>query len=72
MRGFAVLKGTPEDRIKTLEEGLVKSMSGKLYQDYLVSSGQAQKSVVGRPEWQAQIDEFLRTGQEALATIGVK
>ena len=72
VRGFAVLKGTPEDRIKTLEGGLVKSMSGKLYQDYLSSSGQAQKSVVGRQEWQAQIDEFLRTGQEALATIGVK
>lgn len=70
-RGFAVLKGTPEDRIKTLEEGLMKAMSGKLYQDYLGSSGQAQKSVVGRQEWQAQIDEFLRTGQEALASLGV-
>lgn len=71
-RGFVVLKGTPEDRIKILEEGLVKSMSGKLFQDYLNSSGQAQKSVVGRQEWQAQIDEFFRTGQEALASIGVR
>lgn len=70
-RGFAVLKGTPEDRIKILEEGLVKAMGGKLFQDYLASSGQAQKSVVGRQEWQAQIDEFLRTGQEALASLGV-
>lgn len=70
-RGFAVLKGTPEDRIKILEEGLIKAMSGKLFQDYLGSSGQAQKSVVGRQEWQAQIDEFLRTGQEALASLGV-
>ncbi len=71
-RGFAVLKGTPEDRIKILEEGLVKAMSGKIYQDYLASSGQSLKSVVGRQEWQAQIDEFLRTGQEALASLGVK
>ena len=71
-RGFVVLKGTPEDRIKILEEGLVKAMSGKLYQDYLNSSGQSQKSVAGRQEWQAQIDDFLRSGQEALATIGVK
>jgi hypothetical protein len=46
-------------------------MGGKLFQDYLASSGQAQKSVVGRQEWQAQIDEFLRTGQEALASLGV-
>jgi putative tricarboxylic transport membrane protein len=71
-RGFVVLKGTPEDRIKILEEGLVKAMSGKLYQDYLASSGQSLKSVAGRQEWQAQIDEFLRSGQEALASIGVK
>ena len=72
VRGFAVLKGTPEDRIKALEEGLVKAMTGKFYQDYIKSSGQSPKSVVGRTEWQAQLDEFLATGQEALASLGVK
>ena len=58
VRGFAVLKGTPEDRIKVLEDGLVKAMNGKIYQDYMKSSGQSPKSVVGREEWQAQLDEF--------------
>ena len=72
VRGFAVLKGTPEDRIKTLEAGLLKAMNGKIYQDYLKSSGQSPKSVVGREEWQAQIDDFIRNGQEALASLGVK
>jgi putative tricarboxylic transport membrane protein len=72
VRGFAVLKGTPEDRIKALEDGLVKAMNGKFFQDYLKTSGQSQKSVVGRQEWQKQIDEFARTGQEALTAIGVK
>jgi putative tricarboxylic transport membrane protein len=72
VRGFAVLKGTPEDRIKTLEAGLVKAMNGKIYQDYLKSSGQSPKSVVGREEWQAQIDESIKNGQEALASLGVK
>jgi putative tricarboxylic transport membrane protein len=71
VRGFAVLKGTPEDRIKTLEDGLVKAMNGKFYQDYLKSTGQSLKSVVGREEWQAQINEFLKTGGEALASLGV-
>lgn len=71
-RGFAVLKGTPEDRIKALEEGLVKSMQGKIYQDYLKSSGQSAGSVVGRAEWQAEIDEFLKTGDAALTSIGIK
>ena len=72
VRGFAVIKGTPEDRIKSLEDGLLKAMNGKFFQDYLKSSGQSPKSVVGRAEWQKQIDEFVRTGQEALAAIGVK
>jgi tripartite-type tricarboxylate transporter receptor subunit TctC len=71
-RGFAVLKGTPEDRIKALEEGLVKSMQGKIYQDYLKSSGQSAGSVVGRAEWQAEIDEFLKTGDIALTSLGIK
>lgn len=71
-RGFAVLKGTPEDRIKALEEGLIKSMQGKIYQDYLKSSGQSEGSVVGRTEWQAEIDEFLRTGDAALTSLGIK
>jgi putative tricarboxylic transport membrane protein len=72
VRGFAVLKGTPEDRIKALEDGLIKAMNGKFYQDYLKSSGQSPKSVVGRQEWQKQIDEFSRSGQEALLAIGAK
>lgn len=71
-RGFAVLKGTPEDRIKLLEEGLVKSMQGKIYQDYLKSSGQSEGSVVGRADWQAEIDEFLKTGDAALTSLGIK
>jgi hypothetical protein len=47
-------------------------MNGKFFQDYLKSSGQAPKSVVGRQEWQKQIDDFVKSGQEALAAIGVK
>ncbi len=72
VRGFAVLKGTPEDRIKALEECLIKAMQGQLFQDYLKSSGQATKSVVGQKEWQKQLDDFARTGKDALAAIGAK
>jgi tripartite-type tricarboxylate transporter receptor subunit TctC len=71
VRGFAVLKGTPEDRIKALEEGLTKAMNGKIYQDYLKSSGQSSKSVVGREAWQAELNSFLATGREALASLGI-
>lgn len=71
VRGFAVLKGTPEDRIKVLEEGLLKAMNGKIYQDYLKTSGQSGKSVVGREAWQAELDQFVTSGQEALAALGI-
>jgi putative tricarboxylic transport membrane protein len=71
VRGFAVLKGTPEDRIKVLEEGLLKAMNGKIYQDYLKTSGQSGKSVVGRQEWQAELDQFVTTGRESLAALGI-
>ena len=71
VRGFAVLKGTPEDRIKALEEGLLKAMNGKIYQDYLKTSGQSGKSVVGRQEWQAELDKFVTSGREALASLGI-
>jgi tripartite-type tricarboxylate transporter receptor subunit TctC len=71
VRGFAVLKGTPEDRIKVLEEGLLKAMNGKIYQDYLKTSGQSPKSVVGREEWQKELDQFVATGREALASLGI-
>jgi hypothetical protein len=46
-------------------------MNGKFYQDYLKSSGQSPKSVVGREAWQAQINEFLSSGKEALAQLGI-
>jgi putative tricarboxylic transport membrane protein len=71
VRGFAVLKGTPENRIKVLEEGLTKAMNGKIFQDYLKSSGQSPTSVVGRAEWQAQLNEFMMTGRDALAALGI-
>ena len=33
VRGFVTLKGTPEDRLKMLEDGLIKAMKGQMYHD---------------------------------------
>ena len=41
MRGFVTLKGTPDDRLKVLEEGLIKAMKGQMYTAYIETSGQA-------------------------------
>ena len=56
VRGFVTLKGTPDDRLKVLEEGLLKAMKGQMYSTYIETSGQAADSVVGRAAWQAQLD----------------
>jgi tripartite-type tricarboxylate transporter receptor subunit TctC len=71
VRGFVTLKGVPEDRVKALEEGLVKAMNGQLFQSYLNTSGQAQDSVTGAKDWKAQLDDFMTEGKAALETLGL-
>ncbi len=71
VRGFVTLKGVPEDRLKILEDGLIKAMQGKLYASYIETSGQAPDSVVGRAAWQAQLDAFYNEGRESLQALGL-
>jgi tripartite-type tricarboxylate transporter receptor subunit TctC len=71
VRGFAVLKGTPEDRVARLEQGLLKAMSGQIYRSYLESSGQSRDSVAGREAFQAQLARFNTEGREALQALGL-
>ena len=52
-----------------MEDGLLNAMRGKIYETYLQTSGQAMNSVVGRTEWQAQLDAFHREGRDALASL---
>jgi putative tricarboxylic transport membrane protein len=71
VRGFVTLSGTPADRIKILEEGLVKAMQGQLFQTYLETSGQSMDSVVGAGPWKAQLDEFMVEGKKTLEALGL-
>jgi tripartite-type tricarboxylate transporter receptor subunit TctC len=71
LRGFCVLKGTPEDRVARLEQGLIRAMSGPLYKSYLQNTGQAPDSVAGRQVWGAQLEAFNNDGREALQALGL-
>ncbi|HXF53314.1 MAG TPA: tripartite tricarboxylate transporter substrate binding protein [Hyphomicrobiaceae bacterium] len=71
VRGFVTLKGVPEDRVKALEEGLVKAMNGQLFQSYLQTSGQSLDSVTGAKAWKAQLDDFMTEGKKALESLGL-
>lgn len=71
VRGFVTLKGVPDDRLKILEEGLVKAMRGQMYSTYIETSGQASDSVAGRAAWQAQLDAFYKEGESELKALGM-
>ncbi len=70
IRGFVTLKGPGEDRLKILEEGLLKAMNHSLYQGYLTQIGLDSDSVVGAAEWNAQIQDLYRNSVEALTELG--
>ena len=71
VRGFVTVSGVPQDRVKMLEEGLVKAMQGQLYKTYLETSGQALDSVVGSGPWKAQLDAFMVEGKQTLEALGL-
>ncbi len=71
VRGFVTSRGTPPDRVKALEEGLVKAMQGQMFTTYLESSGQALDSVTGAGPWKAQLDQFMIDGKQTLEALGL-
>jgi tripartite-type tricarboxylate transporter receptor subunit TctC len=71
VRGFVTVKGVPADRVKALEQGLVKAMQGQLFQTYLETSGQSPDSVVGAGPWKAQLDGFMAEGKQTLEALGL-
>ena len=71
VRGYCVLKGTPEDRVARLEQGLIRAMAGPIYKGYLENTGQSPDSVAGREPWGAQLQSFFNEGREALTALGL-
>ncbi len=71
VRGFVVLKGTPPDRIKALEKGILKAMKHTVYQGFLKSVGLGPDSVAGSKEWNAQIKSLYKDGETTLKEMGM-
>jgi len=71
VRGFVTARGVPADRVKALEDGLVKAMQGQMFQTYLESSGQALESVTGAGPWKTQLDAFMVEGKQTLEALGL-
>ena len=71
VRGYVVLKGTPEDRIRVLEQGLLEGMRHESYQSYLTGSGLDVQSVAGSEIWNAQIARLYRDARQAMIELGI-
>ncbi len=71
VRGFVTLKGVPEDRLKLLEEKLVKAMKHKVYMAYLETAGLDADSIVGAEDWNVQIQQLYADGVVALKDLGM-
>ena len=71
VRGYLVLKGTPEDRIQTLEAGLLDAMRQDTYQSYLRGSGLDPSGVAGREVWEAQIQRLYADARQAMIDLGI-
>jgi putative tricarboxylic transport membrane protein len=72
-RGYAVLKGTPQDRIDILSKGLVKGMSHEVFANYLKSAGlTVEESVAGHEVWDAHIKREYAKAVEAVEKLGFK
>lgn len=71
VRGFAVLKGVPDDRLAMLEKGMVKAMQHPIYQGYLSQSGMPAESVTGRDDWNKMIRQMYEESKEALIDLGM-
>ena len=71
IRGYVVLRGTPEDRIQRLEEGLLTGMNSPVFAAYLAGAGLSPRGIAGRKVWDAQIRELYSQAQEAMAGLGM-
>jgi len=71
-RGYWVLKGTPEDRIETLSNAMVKAMRHETFANYLKSAGLTpSESVAGHEVWDKQIKEEYAKAVSALKELGL-
>ena len=71
-RGYAVLKGTPQDRIDKLSRVLVDAMRHDPFANYLKSAGlSVEDSVAGSATWDRQLKDEYANAAKALKDLGL-
>ncbi len=71
-RGFWVLRGTPEDRVRTLSDGIVEALESPAFVDFLVGLGlDPAASIAGSEEWNRQIRSEYEQAVVWLGELGL-
>ena len=66
-----MLKGTPEDRIDTLERGMLEGMQQPDFQSYLKGSGLDSSSIADREAWDNQVRRLYSDARDAMISLGI-
>ncbi|MYZ50150.1 Bug family tripartite tricarboxylate transporter substrate binding protein [Propylenella binzhouense] len=71
-RGYVVLADTPPERVKILEDALLKAMQTEKFKTYLKNSGlDPDKSVAGSEDWDAQLKKDYANAKDAIDRLGL-
>ncbi|NNK95006.1 MAG: tripartite tricarboxylate transporter substrate binding protein [Desulfobacterales bacterium] len=69
-RGVVVKKGTPDAIVKTLRDAFAKSMSHKIYKNYLEDNSMGPESILIGADWDAFLDSKWPIWQTAMKDLG--
>jgi putative tricarboxylic transport membrane protein len=71
VRGYVVLRGTPDDRVAALERGFLAGMNDPSYRAYLEGAGLDASSIAGREAWGRQIARLYAQARAAMIDLGI-
>jgi putative tricarboxylic transport membrane protein len=71
VRGYVVLRGTPEPAIAKLETALLAGMRHPSYLAYLRGAGLDASGIAGRDVWNKQIRELYDDARRAMIELGI-
>ncbi|MBY6031276.1 tripartite tricarboxylate transporter substrate binding protein [Halomonas sp. DP8Y7-1] len=71
VRGYVVLKDTPQERVDALEQAMLDGMHSQRYQEYLEGIGLDSTSIAGGEAWDAQIRRMYEAGKDTMTELGL-
>ncbi|GHB11496.1 Bug family tripartite tricarboxylate transporter substrate binding protein [Modicisalibacter luteus] len=71
VRGYVVLKDTPQERVDALEQAMLAGMESERYQEYLDGIGLDSASIAGAEVWDKQIRRMYEAGEATMTDLGL-